>query len=92
MTVQDHNDLYNELRKVIYTRGNNLLGLTNAQMVFVKAFEEACFGVELIKAYTELVDAEPNISRRDLHAFCIGFGLGLKNKTNIVQDKSNLAH
>ena len=77
MTAEEHQELYNELKQVIYTRGLNVQGLTEAQRLFVVALEQAAFGANLLKVYAELVDESPNISLRNLHAFCLGFGLGL---------------
>lgn len=89
MTVEDHEDLYNELKEVVYTRGYDTSDFTPAQSFFVAALESAAFGEDLIKVYAELVDNYPNITLRNLHAFTIGFGLGLSgNVENIELTKS----
>lgn len=77
MTIEDHQQLYDELKSVIYTRGYDTSNLTAAQTYFVNALEQAAFGSDLLKSYVELVDQEPDIKLRNLHAFCLGFGLGL---------------
>jgi len=77
MTVEEHNLLYEEIKKVIYSRGRNTAELTDAQLIFVEALEQANFGSDFLKVYAELVDNKPEISLRNLHAFCLGFGLGL---------------
>lgn len=76
-TEQDHLDLYAELKEVIYTRGYNVEDVTTAQYYFINAMEQAAFGSDLLKVYTEVIEDAPDISIRNLHAFCIGFGLGL---------------
>lgn len=76
-TEQDHLELYEELKQVIYTRGYNIDDLTTAQYFFVNAMEQAAFGSDMLKAYTEIIEENPDISLRNLHSFCIGFGIGL---------------
>jgi hypothetical protein len=89
MNVEDHEDLYNELKKVIYTRGYDTTNMTPAQSYFVAALESAAFGEELLKIYAELVDNDPEISLRNLHAFILGFGIGLSgNVSNLELTKS----
>lgn len=75
-TPEDHQELYDELKKVIYTRGYNTANLTVAQTFFVKALENAAVGADLLQCYAELIEEYPNISLRNLHSFCLGFGLG----------------
>lgn len=90
MTVSDHQKLYDELKQVIYTRGFNTSNLTEAQSVFIAALEQAAFGADMLKVYAELIDATPDISLRNLHAFCLGFGLGLSgNVSEINLSKTN---
>ncbi len=90
MTESDHNELYDELKQVIYTRGYNVKDLTPAQEVFVNAMEQASFGGEFLKVYAELVDDTPDINIRNLHAFCLGFGLGLSgNVTSLDLTKTS---
>lgn len=89
MTVEDHEELYNELKDVIYTRGYDTSNFTPAQSYFVSALESAAFGEDLIKIYAEVVDNDPSISLRNLHAFILGFALGLSgNVENIELTKS----
>lgn len=85
MTPNDHKHLYNELTKVIYTRGHSMSNLTEAQTVFVKAMEQAAFGSDLFKCYAELINERPDVKLRNLHAFCIGFGLGLSGNVSELQ-------
>ena len=75
MTEQDHMDLYNEVSKVLYRRVG-LDTMTPAQGFFVRAFEQAAFGTEFVKMYSDLVTTYPDIQPRNLHAFCVGFGVG----------------
>lgn len=89
MTVEDHEDLYNELKQVIYTRGYDTSNFTPAQAYFVAALESAAFGEDLIRVYAELVDLDPGISVRNLHAFVTGWAIGLSgNVENIELTKS----
>lgn len=92
MTIEEHNELYQELRKVIYTKGQNIKGLTPAQLIFVQAMEMAVFGGDMLKLYSELVDNQPDIDIKSLHAFCIGWGLGVRNKTHLVKEESQTSH
>lgn len=85
MTEADHEQLYDELKEVIYTRGYNTENLTDAQQVFVTALEEAAFGADFLKVYAELVNDSPAITVRNLHAFCLGFGLGLSGNVPEIQ-------
>lgn len=75
MTAQDHLDLYDELKDVIYKRGQSLDGYTPAQLVFVEALELAALGEDLLKVYTETVQDEPDMPVRSLHAFLLGYAL-----------------
>ena len=79
-TEQDHLDLYDELKKVIYSRGENIAVLTPAQELFVAALEDAAFGIDFLKSYSELVNECPDIELRNLHAYCLGFGIGLSGE------------
>lgn len=85
MTTKEHEDLYNELKDVIYSRGYNIENLSEAQRVFVAAMEEAAFGADLLQVYAELVDQTPDISIRNLHAFCLGFGLGMSENVPQIE-------
>lgn len=85
MTREDHQRLYNELKQVVYTRGYKLNNLTEAQKFFVLALEHAAFGADLLKVYADLVDEYPDIKLRNLHAFCLGFGLGLSGNVSELE-------
>ena len=85
MTISEHESLYEELKQVIYTRGHNTFDLTDAQTYFVSALESAAFGENLIKIYAELVDMYPEISLRNLHAFILGFALGLSGDVENIE-------
>lgn len=77
MTVKDHELLYDELKEVIYSRGAHVGNLTDAQKIFVEAMEQAAFGADFLQCYSEIIEETPSIKLRNLHAFCIGFGLGM---------------
>lgn len=89
MTIEEHYNLYDELKKVIYTRGYNTRNLTQTQTVFIHALEQAAFGSEFLKVYAELIDETPDISVRNLHAFCLGFGIGLSGNVNEIEISKN---
>lgn len=76
MTVRDHEILYEELKQVIFGKSIKTQGVTDAQKIFIRGLEESAFGVEFLKAYAELVSQMPDINLRNLHAYCVGFGLG----------------
>lgn len=85
MTTKEHEALYEELKKVIYSRGRDTNNLTSAQSYFVAALESAAFGEELIKIYAECVDNDPAITVRNLHAFILGFALGLTGNVENIE-------
>ena len=91
MTTKDHEHLYEELKTVIYTRGLNMQNLTDAQQIFIEAAEQAAFGADFLQAYSEMIDESPDIKLRNLHAFCIGFGLGLTGSLPNI-DLTNTFH
>lgn len=66
--------------------------LTSSQRHFVLAFEEAAFGADFMVCYSDLVDKEPGINVRDLHAFCIGHSLGVRMGKQYQNDPSNETH
>lgn len=78
MTEEDHKELYKEISDVLYTR-TGMDKLSVAQRFFVQAFEEAAFGSDLLECYSDLVDKNPDITIRNLHAFCLGHSLGKRN-------------
>lgn len=89
MTVEEHQELYEELKSVIYTRGYDTSNMTAAQSIFVGALESAAFGEDLLKIYAELVDIDPEISLRNLHAFILGFALGLSGNVENIELTKN---
>lgn len=79
-------DLYNEVSKVLYCRVG-LNSMTPAQNFFVKAFEQAAFGSDFIKAYSDLIQEFPDIQPRNLHSFCVGWGVGqTTGRLNLTED------
>jgi hypothetical protein len=92
MTKQDHNDLYQEINSVLYNRTKDLSLLTSSQRHFVLAFEEAAFGSDFMTCYSDLVDREPAIVARDLHAFCIGHSLGIRMGSQYQKEPTTETH
>lgn len=76
MTAKEHLELYEEIKPVLYKRTKGYFELTEAQRYFVQAFEVACFEDNFLACYAKLVDRHPDILARNLHAFCLGYGLG----------------
>jgi hypothetical protein len=76
MTAREHLELYEELKPVLYNRTKGYFELTEAQRYFVESFEIASFDDNFLASYAKLVDNKPDISARNLHAFCLGYGLG----------------
>jgi len=68
-----------------------MANLTEAQRVFVTALEQATFGADFLKVYAETVDAAPDIKLRNLHAFCLGFGLGVSGQLTRMET-NNTSH
>lgn len=92
MDAKDHNELYLEINAVLYNRTKDLSELTSAQRRFVLAFEEAAFGADFLQCYSDLVDQNPSIRVRDLHAFCIGHSLGTRMGKQYQKEPSNETH
>ena len=92
MTQDAHLELYKEINSVLYNRTKNFNSMSQAQQYFVKAFESAVFGSSFLECYSDLVDFEPDINIRNLHAFCIGHSLGLKMSQFEYKDHSNETH
>lgn len=85
MTKQQHYALYQHLHEAI----NKKIGesaLTQCQKRFVEAFEAGCFGTDFLRCYAELVDSYPDVSLEELHSFCIGHGIGIKQYVPEVID------
>ena len=78
LTEKDHTDLYSEVSEVLFQK-HSLDKLTDAQRYFVEAFEESAFGADLLTCYSDMVSKNPDISARNLHAFCLGHALGKRN-------------
>ena len=86
MTKQDIDDLCTELKEVMVTKisPNNM---SEAQMIFWVAFEDASFDADLLTAYSNMVEFTPDISLRNLHSFLLGHAFGTRyGKTVGVTD------
>jgi hypothetical protein len=89
MTPKQHLELYEELKPVIFTRvGSDTL--TEAQRYFVESFEFACFDDNFLVSYSNLVDSKPDISVRNLHAFCLGYALA--GSLNLFKNDNTTNH
>lgn len=77
MTKQDINELCAELKKVLYTKIGRQ-EMTEAQLFFWTAFEDASQDKDLVAAYADLVEYTPDISIRNLHSFILGHAFGSK--------------
>lgn len=89
MTAREHLELYEEIKPVLYKRTKGYFELTTAQRFFVQSFEIACFEDNFLACYAGLVDKHPDISVRNLHAFCLGYGLGRSMDLSIKQINDN---
>ncbi len=92
LNVKDHNKLYEEISSVLYNRTKDLSELTSAQRIFILAFEEAAFGADFLECYSDLVDKNPAVPVRDLHAFCIGHSLGKRSSQHYREEASTETH
>ena len=92
LTIKDHEDLYAELHEVLYDRSKSIEVLTEAQRHFVEAFESAAFGAEFLECYSDLIDGNPAVTLRNLHSFCLGHSLGLRNGDKVKIDLSKKYH
>ena len=91
MTQEEHMELYNEVSKVLYCRVG-LNTMTPAQGFFVRAFEQAAFGADFVKVYSDLVTEFPDIQTRNLHAFCVGYGVGKTTGRLSLTDDNETNH
>lgn len=76
LTKSDHLDLYDEIKECLFTKVRTSLEMTDAQRFFTLAFESACFEDNFLYNYAQMVEDFPEITVRNLHAFCLGHGLG----------------
>lgn len=89
MTAREHLELYEEIKPVLFKRTKGYYELTDAQRYFVQSFEVACFEDNFLACYSKLVDAAPDISARNLHAFCLGYGLGRSMNLKVKTDNND---
>lgn len=92
LKAKDHLDLYEEIKPILFQTGIGYQNLTEAQTYFVRSFEVACFDDNFLACYAKLVDSEPDISVRNLHAFCLGYGLGRSMNLQIDDNENNTNH
>jgi hypothetical protein len=78
MTEDQLEDLYKEVKQVLYNKTMDMTNMTPSQRVFKSAFDDYSLGIEIITTYSNLVHLTPGINLRDLHAFCIGIALAQK--------------
>ena len=90
MTAEDHRKLYQHLNGAIVNR-MHVSKMSDLQVRFITAFEAGCFGLDFLKVYAEAVDKEPGMSLEQLHALCLGHGIGIKmySKEN---DNQQISH
>jgi hypothetical protein len=90
MTAKDHMELYKHLNGAIVNR-MHVSKMSDLQVRFITAFEAGCFGLDFLKVYAEAVDKEPGMSLEQLHAICLGHGIGYKmyDKDNETKQKSH---
>lgn len=86
MTSQDHLELYEELKQILFNK--NITLMTEAQKYFTLSLETASFDNNFLAMYSELVDKTPSISLRNLHAFCLGYALS-KSIINVETNETN---
>lgn len=86
MEKEDHIKLYSEISSVLFNRTKSIDELTPAQNFFIKAFESAAFGTDLLECYSDLINEYPDIQVRNLHAFCVGHSLGVRMGTQITEE------
>ena len=86
MTEEQLEELYKEVKEVLFDKGLNHDNMTDCQVVFSAAFEDSAFGTDMLSAYSHLVHLTPGVTLRQLHAFCIGHALGKKYVNNEDED------
>ena len=92
MTEDELQKLYNEVGLMMFKKVLDPTSLTSAQLVFTLAFEDSAFGTDMLTAYSSLVDNDPSISIRDLHAFCLGHALAKSYKLSVPSNRNDTFH
>jgi len=90
MTKAEIDALCKELKEVVYSKVTPDQ-MTEAQLVFWAAFEDASFDTDLLEAYSNMVDFTPGISLRNLHSFILGHAFGKRYGTD-ESHESKLTH
>lgn len=78
MTEAELLKLYDELGVLITSGPIAKEQLTEAQQYFARSFNASCIGEFCLTSYSELIDQEPTVSLRNLHAFIMGHCMGQK--------------
>jgi len=78
MTEDQLEELYDEVKEVLFDKSLNKQTMTDAQLVFTSVFEDYNRDIDIVTSYSNLVYLTPSISLRNLHAFCIGVALAQK--------------
>lgn len=84
MTAEEIELLCAELKEVINTKIDQHQ-MSEAQLVFWTAFEDASFDGDLLSAYSNMIQLTPDISIRNLHSFLMGHAFGVKLGGDIVK-------
>jgi hypothetical protein len=77
MTKAQIDVLCKELKEVIHSKITPDQ-MTEAQLVFWVAFEDASFDKDLLAAYSDMIEFTPDISLRNLHSFVMGHAFGVR--------------
>lgn len=86
MTKQEIDELCKELKQVLYTKIATV-NMTEAQLMFWSAFEDASHDTDLLESYSSLVEYTPDISLRNLHSFIMGHAFGSRYGGSMVDSK-----
>lgn len=91
MTKQEIDDLCQELKEVVYSKVTPEQ-MSDAQLTFWAAFEDAAYDTDLLTAYSNMVEITPGISLRNLHSFVLGHAFGVRYGSTLSKTDDSTTH
>jgi len=90
MTKTEIDALCTELKEVVNSRIAPDQ-MTEAQLVFWVAFEDAAFDADMLTAYSNMIEFTPEITLRNLHSFILGHAFGVRYGDS-TEENDKLTH
>lgn len=91
MTKKEIDALCRELKEVVESKVTPD-DMSEAQLVFWCAFEDAGFDTDLLTAYSSLVEFTPDIKLRNLHSFVLGHAFGVRYGKTLTRTDDKKTH